>query len=310
MATFALSQNFDYFFRRLNPGVSFIERAASQHGTITSLIENPSGLASELSPQCFLQGSYKQNTAIYTINDIDIVALCSLWFPSSGGPGKHWSRDEIFATISASLLQDGRYKDKIRYTAESMCIKVDLGIKVEILPAVYKAGIFEHTYEPIYLYRPEERAWVEGYPRSHQRLLSQKNSRSYDNFVPAIKIIKHLNAKYRLDITSFYIECLLFSIPDSLFRGQAADYIPTLLNHIRSLSASYWYSNSLQTPLGDRHVHTSPEWKYESWKNFYDHCDFWNDISRMANGSRNRDDAVRAWQRLLGADYFPSQVSS
>ena len=81
MAYFALSENFGAFFNRLNPSSTFEKRAASEHATITGLIEDRKGLAASLSPRCFLQGSYKQNTAIYTINDVDIVALCALWQP-------------------------------------------------------------------------------------------------------------------------------------------------------------------------------------------------------------------------------------
>jgi len=69
MAHHTLSANFSYFFSRINPSDSFQKTALGEHQTITSLIEASYGLASELSPKCFLQGSYKQETAIYTIND-------------------------------------------------------------------------------------------------------------------------------------------------------------------------------------------------------------------------------------------------
>ena len=127
---------------------------------MTSLIEGGRGAAAELEPRCFLQGSYKQDTAIYTINDVDIVVLCRLWQPaeSGGGSGRSWGRDAIFGAIAQPLLADGRYRDKVRYSATSMCIKVDLGIKLEILPVVYKQGRSNPDEEPFRLYRPEEPA--------------------------------------------------------------------------------------------------------------------------------------------------------
>jgi hypothetical protein len=36
-----------------------------------------------------------------------------------------------------------------------MCVKVDLGIKVEILPVVFKQGTNDWQAEPFRLYRPE-----------------------------------------------------------------------------------------------------------------------------------------------------------
>ena len=121
MAQHALSANFSYFFSRINPSDSFQRTASREHQTITSLIEDANGLARELSPKCFLQGSYKQETAIYTINDVDIVVLCSALnnpvVPGSLGSlyGKTWTRDMIFNTIAAPLLNDGRYRDKVKY---------------------------------------------------------------------------------------------------------------------------------------------------------------------------------------------------
>ena len=97
MAVHSLSRHFQSFFGRLNPGSSFEQTASSQHNTIRGLIEDPNGAAAELSPTTFLQGSYRQQTAIYTINDVDIVVLCNLWYPGSpGGGGRSYGRDEIF----------------------------------------------------------------------------------------------------------------------------------------------------------------------------------------------------------------------
>src|ERR1700688_968866 len=104
MPVHQLSAHFTSLFRRLNPGTSFEETASSQYNTIKGLIEDRTGGAAALSPTCFLQGSYKQQTAIYTINDVDIVVLCNLWQPGSpGGFGKSYGRDEIFRIIAAPL---------------------------------------------------------------------------------------------------------------------------------------------------------------------------------------------------------------
>ncbi len=256
MATNSFSKNFTFFFNRINPSPSYIAQASREHSTIISLIEDPSGPAKLLSPKCFLQGSYKQATAIYTINDVDIVALCTLWQPGSNSPGaKTWTRDEIFDTIAAPLLQDGRYRGKIYFRDSSMCIKVDLGIKIEILPVVYKAGNYDDKQEPFRVYRPEKKQWEDGYARFHQKHLVDKNApaRTAANFIPMIKVMKHLRTKNNLDIVSFHIESLLYSLPDSLFQGNAADYIFKVLDALAKVSPEQlWYHSGIKTPCGER----------------------------------------------------------
>lgn len=306
---YSLTTRFDYLFGRLNPSPSFVQRAVSQHRTITSLIEDRSGLASALSPRCFLQGSYRQETAIYTINDIDIVALCELWYPGSGS-ARGWSREEIFDTLAAPLLNDWRYKDKVRYSSESTCIKVDLGIKVEILPAVRQAGSTDFSHEPFYLYRPDKGKWVQGYARNHQQQLSQKNRGSYGNFIPAIKVFKHLNAKYLGNVTSFYIESLLYSLPSVLYEGGPATYIEKLLSYIAKTPAEVWHMTSLKTPCGDRLLFSDSEWDFANWKNFHELVKIGAECAEVANRSTEQDHAIHCWQILLGKEFFPSYVST
>jgi len=312
MANHNLTDNFLYFFQRLNPGQTFINQAASHHQSITSLIENPHGPARELSPKCFLQGSYKQHTAIYTINDIDIVVLCNLWQPGSAGSvSRSWGRDDIFDTIAAPLLNDGRYRDKVRYHNGSMCIKVDFGIKIEIFPVVYRAGNYNPLDEPFRLYRVENGRWEDGYARYHQGWLSNKNRYEITNgnFIPAIKVFKHLRSIFGLDMVSFHIECLLFSLPNWLFTGLAADYIPNILSYIASTSATDWYKKVVPTPCGERDIFTQSEWTVESWVKFHEFIVLWAYIANLANQASSRDEAIKYWKILLGDNFFPRQVS-
>jgi len=80
-----------------------------------------------------------------------------------------------------------------------MCIKVGLGIQVEILPVVFKAGTVDPKQEPLVLYRPETRRWEDGFTRYHQWYLSDTNAsnRTQGNFVPTIKVLNVENHEIR-----------------------------------------------------------------------------------------------------------------
>lgn len=307
MPLFSLSQHFASFFRRLNPSPTFLSIASSQYNSIKGVIESRVG--APLSPQCFLQGSYDQSTAIYTINDVDIVVLCQLWQPGAGGSGAvSWDRNAIFAAIATPLLADGRYSSKVRYTATSMCIKVDLGIKVEILPVVHKQGASNSSEEPFRLWRPERNQWEDGFARYHQAYLSLKNSseRTAGNFIPMIKVLKHLRSKSQLNAVSFHIECLLHSFPDWVFTGGPATYIRDTLNHLASRTAGDWYLAGLTTPCGDRNIFSADEWSWDEWSVFHQFATLWAQFAQIAGESPTEQLAISTWQQLLGDNFFPA----
>jgi hypothetical protein len=74
MAVHSLTENFEYFFGRLNPSPTYEQRASSEYNSVKALLENSETLLG-LQPLCFLQGSYRWQTAIHAINDVDIVLL-------------------------------------------------------------------------------------------------------------------------------------------------------------------------------------------------------------------------------------------
>lgn len=313
MPIHALGKHFDSFFGKLNPGSSFEQRAASEHQSIVRLIEDPSGPAAKFSPTCYLQGSYKQQTAIYTINDVDIVARCSL--PSLSAAlwsEQRWRRDELFETIAASLLADPRYQDKVRYGGGSMCIKVDLGINVEILPVVHRPWVAGSDNEPFFLYRPKTKRWENGYARRHQQHLSDKNTqpRTGGNFIPAIKVLKHLRTHHGLEAVSFHLECLLYALPDRLFRGSSAVCIAAILHAIADTSADSWYNwKGVKTPCRERSLFSDTEWTREFWKTFHQWVVFFDSLAQTACLAPDKTVAIQTWQLLLGADFFPTEVT-
>jgi len=309
-AKYALSDNFNYFFKRINPSDSFKQKASSQYNSISNLIEN-SLLTQQLIPKCFLQGSYDRQTSIYTINDIDIVVICRGLYlnKKSDLSRKSWSRHDIFACIASPLLSDGRYKDKVYYRQSSMCIKLDLGIKAEIMPVVIKNEGDSYNIEPFSLYRPEDQKWEDGYARYHQQHLTDKNKNTNGNFIPAIKVFKHLRYYHKVDSVSFHIECLLFYLPDYLFEGSPAIYITNLLIFIASYLSEDLHKEGILTPCKERLLFTDTEWDFDSWKNFHRHVQSWAHLAKGAIEANSREKSIFYWQKLLGWEYLPEEVS-
>ena len=314
MAQHVLTDNFRYFFTRINPSATITSRAASEYNSIKRVLENHPTLGSDLNAHCYVQGSYGWETAIHDINDVDVILfLEGLHFPptSAGGPGTGWDRNRIFKTVISALQGDLRYLHKLMpVKPDSMCVKVDLGIKVEILPVVRNSANVVTDREPFYLWRPERNQWELGYATTHRGYLSAKNLATDGNFIPMIKVVKHLRTRGGLDSVSFHIESLLFRIDNQQFLGRPVEYIPRVLSFIAGIGAEADYRQKIMTPCCDRDIFTASEWTFSAWNAFHKALTSWAILAQIAASQGNREEAIRSWKLLLGDDYFPRSVNS
>lgn len=330
--TFRLNEQFDSFFHNINPAATWRARASSQYNSLKSLLEGNQFLRSNLALECRTQGSYDRYTAIHSINDIDIVAFCTGLFYPPTSSGFHpslfqpspplWSRDDIFQAIENVIVNSGLYRNVlVPSNNQSMCIKLDLGIKVEILPVVQQTGALFSTNEPFYLWRPSTCAWELGFAQLHQSKLSEKNSNAYHtqlvngdiigygtdgNFIPAVKVLKHLCSVHNVNAVSFHVECLLYSLPCHVFWGNPSSFICQILNFIAEIDPLHWYSLRLVTPCGDRNLFSPAEWQLNDWLTFHSNCKQWRDLALRACTSISSNQAIANWQQLLGNGWFPS----
>jgi hypothetical protein len=187
---------------------------------------------------------------------------------------------------------------------------VDFGIQVEILPVVFKAGTSDPKQEPFALYRPETVRWEDGYARYHQSWLSNKNApnRTQGNFIPMIKVLKHIRSLFKRRGVSFHIECLLYSLPDWVFWGEPATYITAVLTAMAARPAADWYQTRCMTPCGDRDILTASEWADDDWASFHDLISRCARVAIAATMTTVYTDAVEDWQAILGKDFFPATV--
>lgn len=311
LAPHKLSENFKSFFKNINPSTSYEEAAASAHSNITSLIESTAGPAGDLRIKCFLQGSYRRDTAIHTINDVDIVALCNLSYSERAN---EQTRNDIFRMIASAVAEDSHYTDKIRYRKRSLCIKVDLtGVKIEILPAIKVRGK-KHADEPFYIFRPDEDEsksgrWETTCAREHQKRCSQKNFDTEQNFIPMIKVIKHLrDVRHDFepqDAVSFHIECLLYALKNNVYSGSICDVIESVLRSIASFTPDKAKSSDLRNPSGDVILFSPRGWDLGAYRRFNNTVQNWFAMAQKANQQTDGDKAVDTWKSLLGDDYFP-----
>lgn len=125
-----------------------------------------------------------------------------------------------------------------------------------------------------------------------------------------VKVLKHLRSRNNIPTVSFFIECLLYSLPEYPFWGSPATYIRDVLEHLASRSAGDWYLAGLQTPCGDRNIFSASEWSFENWNIFHQFVQVWAKFARLTSDAPTKQFAIQMWQELLGSGFFPATVSS
>jgi hypothetical protein len=240
------------------PSDATASRAISTH-------ESVRGVLGDTEYATLLQGSYKNDTALWEMNDVDIVAvsrnLVSRAFSgTTGGDGVAWP--EIFARVERKLQSDARYAG--RWTREDKCIRLNTEIKIDIVPAV---RIADAAADPISIYSfraaQERRNW----PRGHYEAGARKSGLTSGAYKQTVRLFKRWTRCWFSDrkiAPSYYVECLVHAQQPQLFTGNLArDFValggamvllqygtsalPRLCGEGNLFSADEW----AQTPFGD-----------------------------------------------------------
>lgn len=248
------------------PAPSTIEQAISLHQNVREVL-------GDIEYFTLLQGSYKNDTVLWDMNDVDIVAVSRSIRSSGFGNRQSYaytpvSWDEIFRRIEAKIHNDVRYRGKI--TRRDKCIRLSTSVNIDIVPAVY---ISESTDDPIAIYSFEKAKEKQNWPRLHYINGAAKSGRTSGNFKQAVRLFKrwakcHFGS--RRVAPSYYIECLLYSMPENLFTGNLADDFVNLMDQIL-----YYFPDSdsyrrkrLDRIAGDGDLLTAEEWQYECFEEF------------------------------------------
>lgn len=239
----------------------------------------------------FLQGSYRNGTAISEINDVDIVALYDPWrVPASR---TDWDRlfNRIATTLRISPLVSGTV------TVGDKCVKLDGSLHADIVPAI-STRPYSST-DPITVY--SRSAWEElpNYPRTHYQHGVAKQSATVETFKPTVRLFKRWVRQYQtLNAPSFYIECAVHSVGVDAFNA----YLPLSFAGVAVKIAEYTRHSVIKSVAGDKDILLSTEWPPNDFEAFQRLLIA--DTSRVLEAikSDSRATADRLW-RLAFGDY-------
>jgi hypothetical protein len=234
--------------------------------TVSTLQNNVRAILGS-SYETLLQGSYKNDTSISDLNDVDIVAIrkstTSTVFTNTPSTNPI-SWETIFDEVCRQLEANGNYSGKT--TKSNRCIKIGTSVSVDVVPAIEIAGALT---DPIAIYSRSEGKERKNSPRMHYLAGIEKQKSAGDRFKPTVRMFKRWSRQKFANnpriAPSFYIECLISNFVDSAFLPDPVDRFVHIASVITGLN---YRSQKILTVAGDKNVLTETEWSETSFLQF------------------------------------------
>ena len=189
----------------------------------------------------FLQGSYKNGTNLRRDSDVDVVIQLSYRIRPrvaalSGAQlqedASHLAAQERWVSFRRNALKamQAKYGDSV--TSGRKSLKLARGK----IPASADLVVTLKCEDGLAFYLSDEGRWVVSYPQLHHQQGVKKEKATNQRFKRTIRMFKaarnHLVRSEALDekaAPSYFIECLLYNVPNHLFRQTlTSTYVDTL----------------------------------------------------------------------------------
>ena len=237
-----------------------ISQSATTYGTVKATIDDPDTPFSKKEVTVFLQGSYGNDTNIYSESDVDIIALMNRCFQSdlSALPPEQASAYEE-AYGNASYTHADFKRDLVallRTTYGSAVAAGDKAItiaangyrrKADVIAAIqfrryYRFnGIEDESFDTGICFYNAAGNRIANYPKQHSTNLTAKHQRTNGWYKPTVRFFKNLRERLLTEgmieagvAPSYYLEGLLYNVPDSYFDGSYKEIFENSLNWLET----------------------------------------------------------------------------
>jgi hypothetical protein len=279
------------------PADSTIQRAASVHHSVRALL-------GEADYDTILQGSYRTGTALHDLNDVDVLAISQRPDDAalSLGDDKTWQR--FFRRLERRLAGSHHYAGK--WSRGDKCIRLATNINIDIVPAVAAEA---PGVDPIFVYSLGSKTLKKNWPRAHYASTKKKNDDTAGAFLPSVRLFKRwvrCAMPPGEQTPSYYVQCLLHSLPNDVFTGDLASAFVSISRLIlkRHGIAGGYRLERLPRADGSGDLFTSAEWTRDQFLSFEKHLRQALPFAETAVSEALPERARNAW-RMAFSGYGP-----
>lgn len=278
-----------------------VTQSKNTYNSIKTVLESKNTPYSGKDYKVFLQGSYGNDTNIYSESDVDIVIQLNDCFQHDLSPlpteqeeafkQSHFDAPYTHLNFKADVLNVLSQQYGSNVDAGEKAIAIDAygsRRKADVIPAIqfrrYHKFIstFDQSYEEGICFYTASGQKIVNYPRQHSENLTRKHQDTSQWLKPITRILKNLRSRLIVEgmlevgvAPSYYIEGLLYNVPNDKFGKNYQDTFVKVINWILEADRTKFVCANEQYYL--LHDNSPVTWRAEKCETFLMAAiDLWN----------------------------------
>ncbi len=258
-----------------------IAQSSDTYATVKQALEASDTKYTGKNFEVFLQGSYGNDTNIFAESDVDVVIRLNVTYHyelAALNAQEHAAFDAAFipatyhyADFKAHVIEALRasFEDAVKPGPKAIKIAAngnrrnsDVLVATDFRNYRSFAPGTNGQYPPGICFFNGDGKKVVNYPKSHSANCTTKHQATNSRFKPTVRIVKNLRSRLEADglipnrtAPSYYLEGLLYNVPNDKFGGSYQDTMVAAINWILAADRSkFWCANMQTKLLGDSAV--------------------------------------------------------
>jgi len=275
-----------------------ITNSATTANSIKDTVNSYTGFPPDITFDVYLSGSYKNDTNIYGESDVDVVVeLTSTFYynvsvQQAGGmgivPATYGFFDFKKSVIQCLENKFGTANVKVGNKAIVVYPGTSNRLFADVLVCstyrYYTPLNYESYIKGVGFYPKDSFSIVKNFPKIHSDKNTTKHQQTYNRFKPTVRIFKNMKKTLvnrgiidSKSAPSYFIECLLFNVPNNQFVNGNTQTIYNILCYLNGNSLDDFMCVNGVNPLWGT---SSETWNISSGKEFLRECiRLWNEWS-------------------------------
>lgn len=237
-----------------------VAQSRDTYATIKNALEAPGAPYAGKDFTVFLQGSYGNDTNVYSESDVDVVIrIDDVYYHDISGLSDEDKAAFNTARSPASYTYTDFKRDVTVWLTAKFGSSVKPGDKAILIPASgnrrnadvlvaaqYRRyhrfkSFYDHRYDEGICFWTADGTQIVNYPKQHSENCTTKHQASASWFKPTVRIFKNIRNRMVSEgkladgiAPSYYIEGLLYNVPATKFGGTYSDTFVECFNYIES----------------------------------------------------------------------------